>query len=36
MLRKLTKLNKKCILAGDFNIDLIKYDSTACVSEFYD
>ena len=23
-------------MAGDFNIDLIKYDSTACVSEFYD
>ena len=36
LLMKITKLKKTCIITGDFNIDLIKYNNSACVSEFYD
>ena len=35
-LQKITLKNKNCILAGDFNIDLIKYGQTTCVDTFYD
>ena len=34
--QKITQKNKNCILAGDFNIDLIKFGQTACVDSFYD
>ena len=35
-LQKITKSKKTCVLLGDFNIDLIKYDSNQGVSNFYD
>ena len=35
-LQYITKSNKKCIFAGDFNVDLIKYGENNCVDVFYD
>ena len=35
-LHNITKSKKKCILLGDFNIDLIKYETQSSVSVFYD
>ena len=36
LLKKITKSKKMCALLGDFNIDLIKYDSQMSVGSFYD
>ena len=35
-LSKLTKTKKTCLLAGDFNVDLIKYGFQTGVQSFYD
>ena len=35
-LQKITKSNKNCILAGDFNVDLINYGHNNHVDSFYD
>ena len=35
-LQTITKSKKKCILAGDFNVDLIQYSDNKIVEEFYD
>ena len=34
VLAKLNKENKECYMAGDFNIDLLKYDTNNKYSEF--
>ena len=36
MLQTITKSKKRCILAGDFNVDLIKYGDNKTIDEFYD
>ena len=35
-LNHITKSKKKCIFAGDFNVDLIKYGENKIVEDFYD
>ena len=35
-LQHITKSKKKCIFAGDFNVDLIKYGENKIVDDFYD
>ena len=35
-MENITKSKKNCILAGDFNVDLIKYGSDSHVDNFYD
>ncbi len=35
-LQTITKSKKRCILAGDFNVDLIKYGDNKIIDDFYD
>ena len=35
LLRKVSSENKFCVLAGDFNIDLLKFDTNDDANEFY-
>ena len=35
-LQSITKSKKRCILAGDFNVDLIKYGDNKTIDDFYD